>query len=99
MGNRFTASRTVTCAVGTEACTTPRARPIMSSMLAGYLKKPVSVVTNDGRVIFGTLTGMDQHINIVLGGSKERVYGGDNGVEEVVLGHFIVRGDNIAMVG
>lgn len=71
----------------------------MSAMLYAYIRKNVSVVTNDGRIIFGTLAGMDQHTNVILEGSKERVYQREKGVEEIELGHFIIRGDNIALVG
>ncbi|KAG1666196.1 DnaJ subfamily C member 2 [Nymphon striatum] len=53
----------------------------------------------DVSVIVGTLKGFDQMINLILDDSHERVYSSLTGVEQVVLGLYIVRGDNIAVVG
>uniref|UniRef100_T1IUW5 U6 snRNA-associated Sm-like protein LSm8 n=1 Tax=Strigamia maritima TaxID=126957 RepID=T1IUW5_STRMM len=47
----------------------------------------------------GTLKGFDQTINIILDESHERVYSTVQGVEQVVLGLYIIRGDNIAVIG
>lgn len=41
----------------------------------------------------GTLAGFDQRANVVLSDSKERVYSIDEGVEEVPLGLYLVKGD------
>ena len=43
----------------------------------------------------GTLKGFDQAINLVLDDSHERVYNTHMGVEQVLLGLYIVRGDNV----
>lgn len=43
----------------------------------------------------GTLKGFDQTVNIILDDSHERVYSATQGVEQVVLGLHIVRGDNV----
>lgn len=43
----------------------------------------------------GTLKGFDQTINIILDESHERVYSTTQGVEQVVLGLHIIRGDNV----
>ena len=43
----------------------------------------------------GTLKGFDQSINLILDDSYERVYRLDKGVEQAVLGLYIVRGDNM----
>jgi len=59
----------------------------------------VSVITADGRVIVGTLRGFDQTVNVILAGSHERVYSTSSGVEQVQLGLYIIRGDNIAVIG
>ena len=37
----------------------------------------------------------DQAINLILDESHERVYSSGGGVEEIVLGLYIVRGDNV----
>ncbi|XP_041457897.1 U6 snRNA-associated Sm-like protein LSm8 isoform X1 [Lytechinus variegatus] len=47
----------------------------------------------------GTLKGFDQTINLILDESHERVYSNTAGVEQVVLGLYIIRGDNIAVIG
>jgi LSM domain len=41
----------------------------------------------------GVLAGYDQKSNVVLSDSKERVYSIDEGVEEVPLGLYLVKGD------
>mmetsp|Transcript_1349 Transcript_1349/g.2086 ORF Transcript_1349/g.2086 Transcript_1349/m.2086 type:complete len:97 (-) Transcript_1349:67-357(-) len=71
----------------------------MASSLEELLDKMVSVITNDGRNIVGLLKGYDQATNVILGGCHERVFSPDAGVEQVALGLYIVRGDNIAVVG
>jgi len=71
----------------------------MASMLEGYVDKVVQVVTNDGRNIVGVLSGFDQTTNVILNECHERVFSSSAGVEQVVLGLYIVRGDNIALVG
>ena len=43
----------------------------------------------------GLLKGFDQHTNLVLDECHERVYSADLGVESVVLGLYIIRGDNM----
>lgn len=45
------------------------------------------------------MKGFDQTINIILDESHERVYSTTQGVEQVVLGLHIIRGDNVAIVG
>ena len=55
----------------------------------------ISVITNDGRHIVGTLRGYDQATNLILDECHERVYREDAGVETIVLGLYVVRGDNM----
>lgn len=43
----------------------------------------------------GELKGFDQTTNVILSGSTERVFSTEEGVEEVPLGVYIIRGDNI----
>ncbi|NWJ10528.1 LSM8 protein, partial [Crypturellus undulatus] len=67
-----------------------------------FLSEPpgtVAVITSDGRMIVGTLKGFDQTINLILDESHERVFSSSQGVEQVVLGLYIVRGDNVAVIG
>jgi U6 snRNA-associated Sm-like protein LSm8 len=71
----------------------------MAQALEGYVNHIVSVITADGRIIIGTLKGFDQTINLILDDSYERVYSTAQGVEQVLLGLYIIRGDNVAVVG
>jgi U6 snRNA-associated Sm-like protein LSm8 len=45
------------------------------------------------------LKGFDQTVNVILENSHERVYSSASGVEQVSLGLYIIRGDNIAVIG
>ncbi|GAA99504.1 uncharacterized protein L969DRAFT_47297 [Mixia osmundae IAM 14324] len=69
------------------------------SSLQGYIDKRVLVITADGRTILGDLKGFDQTTNVILSDSIERVYSLEEPVEEVPLGLFVVRGDNVTLVG
>ena len=71
----------------------------MAQVLDGYINKLVNIVTADGRVIIGTFRGFDQRINIILDDSHERVFSTTDGVEQVLLGLYIIRGDNVALIG
>ncbi|CAM9732755.1 unnamed protein product [Scytosiphon promiscuus] len=71
----------------------------MAASLQELQGKLVSVITGDGRQILGNLKGYDHTINLVLEGCKERIYSQARGVEQVQLGLYICRGDNIAVIG
>ena len=43
----------------------------------------------------GIMAGFDQKSNVVLSDSKERVYSMDDGVEEIPLGLYLVKGDQM----
>ncbi|CAD5219714.1 unnamed protein product [Bursaphelenchus okinawaensis] len=74
--------------------------PYMAQELDTYLNKVVSVITGDGRNFVGLMKGYDQTVNIILENSHERVYRGEQlGVEQVELGLYVVRGDNVAVIG
>ena len=45
------------------------------------------------------MKGFDQTINIVIDDCHERVFNAITGVEQVPLGLYIMRGDNVAVVG
>lgn len=70
-----------------------------STSLEPLVDQTISVITNDGRNIVGVLRGFDQATNLILDESHERVYSTKAGVEQLVLGLYIIRGDNIAVVG
>ncbi|CAL5096622.1 unnamed protein product [Urochloa decumbens] len=65
--------------------------------LESLVNQVISVITNDGRNIVGTLRGFDQATNIILDESHERVYSTKEGVQQLVLGLYIIRGDNIVV--
>jgi U6 snRNA-associated Sm-like protein LSm8 len=67
--------------------------------LADYVNQIVTVITCDGRNIVGLMLGFDQTINVILQDCHERVYSLDEGVQQVPLGLYIVRGDNVAVIG
>eukprot|EP00929_Paragymnodinium_shiwhaense_P117615 TRINITY_DN8844_c0_g2_i2.p2 TRINITY_DN8844_c0_g2~~TRINITY_DN8844_c0_g2_i2.p2 ORF type:complete len:115 (-),score=23.13 TRINITY_DN8844_c0_g2_i2:92-385(-) len=69
------------------------------ALLETLIDQQISVVTNDGRLFVGLLRGFDQTSNVVMSDCQERVFDSDKGVEQVVLGLYVVRGDNIAVVG
>ncbi|KAF5314529.1 hypothetical protein D9611_007191 [Ephemerocybe angulata] len=69
------------------------------SSLQGYVDRRVTLILQDGRVIVGLLAGFDQKSNVVLSDSKERVYSTDEGVEEIPLGLYLVKGDMITLIG
>ena len=71
----------------------------MASALKEMIGKPISVITCDGRNIVGTLRGYDQVTNVILEECHERVYSMDAGVEQVVLGLYIIRGPFAASQG
>ncbi|XP_062522741.1 U6 snRNA-associated Sm-like protein LSm8 [Corticium candelabrum] len=71
----------------------------MAGTLESCVNQTVAIVTNDGRIIVGLLKGFDQTINVILENSHERVYSSASGVEQVALGLYIIRGDNIAVIG
>ncbi|KAM3300850.1 hypothetical protein ACQJBY_041732 [Aegilops geniculata] len=66
--------------------------------LESLVDQVISVITNDGRNIVGTLRGFDQATNIILDESHERVYSTKEGVQQLVLGLYIIRGDNICLL-
>jgi U6 snRNA-associated Sm-like protein LSm8 len=68
------------------------------SFLETFINRLVHVITTDGRVIVGFLRGFDQTTNIILESATERVYTCE-GVEVEPLGLYILRGDNIVVVG
>ena len=61
--------------------------------------KVVTVLTLDGRTLVGTLRGLDALCNLVLEAAHERVFSPAGGVEREPLGHFLVRGETVAVIG
>lgn len=59
----------------------------------------VSIITSDGKLLVGTLKGIDNGTNIILDDSHERVFSEDQGVEKHHLGLCVIRGENVAIIG
>ncbi|EAN31155.1 LSM domain protein [Theileria parva strain Muguga] len=71
----------------------------MAPILEQFIECSVFVISVDGRVFVGVLKGFDQLTNLVLYNCLERVYHPDAPVEELELGIYLLRGDNIVLVG
>ncbi|KAG8883009.1 hypothetical protein FRB97_007383 [Tulasnella sp. 331] len=69
------------------------------SALTGYVDRRVLLIMHDGRTIVGTLAGSDMKVNVILSDAVERVYSPDEGVEEVPLGLYLVKGEQIVLIG
>ncbi len=71
--------------------------------LQQLIDRKVSVVTHDGRYIIGQLVGFDQTTNLILQNAIERIFPTLSSdsllLEEIPLGLYLLRGDNIAIVG
>ena len=61
--------------------------------------KEVSVLTNDGTHLVGTLRGVDKVTNLVLANTHERIYSVHAPVVVNPLGLYILRGDNCMCIG
>lgn len=59
----------------------------------------VVIVTQDGRLLTGVLKGLDQTTNIILTECVERIIYPDREPEMEELGLYIMRGDNVVLVG
>jgi len=73
--------------------------PVFHSSRFVSSPETICVITSDGRVITGELVGHDQVQNLILNEAQERVYTDDAPVETVDLGLYVIRGDNVCMVG
>ncbi|KAK3362724.1 hypothetical protein B0T25DRAFT_14257 [Lasiosphaeria hispida] len=72
------------------------------SLVHNYLGKKVCIITTDGRNLVGTLASHDNTTNLVLKGTVERVIRSADEEEpsaEVPLGLYIIRGENVCVVG
>lgn len=70
--------------------------------LSTYISKRVLIITTDGRTLIGTLESYDQQTNLILSGTIERIIRPAEDEEEsssVEHGLYLVRGDNVVLVG
>jgi U6 snRNA-associated Sm-like protein LSm8 len=79
-----------------------RDRLELTMSLQSYIDQKVLIITVDGRTLVGTLLSCDQVTNIVLNDTVERIIRPADDPEpssEVSHGLYLVRGDNITIVG
>ena len=76
-----------------------RVVPAMSSNLSTFVDKLVTIITTDGRLLVGYLRGYDQTTNLILSAAQERTISPDEPGTTEDLGLYILRGDNVALVG
>ena len=69
------------------------------SALESLLGRDVLVLTNDGKILKAVLEGFDQACNCILSKTQERVYSTDQPVQVLQHGLFLLRGDNLAVIG
>lgn len=57
------------------------------------------IITSDGRTLTGLLRGVDQTTNVILSDAEERIFVRGENVQIEPLGLYLLRGENIAIVG
>lgn len=63
------------------------------------IAEQVLIITSDGRTLTGLLRGIDQATNIILSDAEERIFSRGEKVVIEALGLYLLRGENIAVVG
>lgn len=59
------------------------------------LRRTHTILLNLDYLKQGTLAGSDMKVNVILSDAVERVYSPDEGVEEVPLGLYLVKGEQM----
>ncbi|CAL5221532.1 g3740 [Coccomyxa viridis] len=72
--------------------------PPPGAALVEDLDKRLLVQLRDGRKLIGTLRSFDQFANLVLEGAVERIVVGNLYAEDP-LGLYVVRGENVVLLG
>lgn len=70
-----------------------------SPLLQDFVGQLCQVMTKDGRIYRGTVAGLDRVCNTTLSNCQELIYSGDAPIELLPLGLYIIRGDNIGLIG
>ncbi|KAG5440424.1 hypothetical protein PCK2_000557 [Pneumocystis canis] len=68
------------------------------SALQAFVNQKVTIVTSDGRVLTGHLTGFDQTTNLIVSQVDEKLFSMEGTQVTSVDGVYLVRGDNIALI-
>ncbi|ODV84581.1 hypothetical protein CANARDRAFT_223461 [[Candida] arabinofermentans NRRL YB-2248] len=69
------------------------------SSLQPFLEHKVKVITTDGQLFIGILEGYDKTINLVLSSTIERIFSIDEPKNDIELGTYLIRGDQVVCVG
>ena len=70
-----------------------------SASLIDMVDKKILCILRDGRHLIGNLRSYDQFANLVLQETIERIYTHPNNYGIKEWGIFIVRGENVALMG
>lgn len=70
-----------------------------TAAIVGSVDRKVFVLLRDGRILFGVLRTFDQYANLILQHTIERIYLKDNKYSEKDHGVFMIRGENVVMLG
>ncbi|CCJ31332.1 unnamed protein product [Pneumocystis jirovecii] len=65
------------------------------SALQAFVNKKVMIVTSDGRILTGHLTGFDQTTNLIISEVDEKLFSMEGTQVTKVDGAYLVRGDNM----
>ena len=69
------------------------------ALLEDFVSAKTTVLTCDGRVFIGMLQGFDQATNVILTQCEEREFSKDDAPQTHYYGLYVIRGDNIAVIG
>lgn len=70
-----------------------------AAAIVGSVDRKIFVLLRDGRNLFGILRTFDQFANLVIQDTLERVYLDNGRYGETYRGVFLVRGENVVMMG
>ncbi|SCU96302.1 LAFA_0G05600g1_1 [Lachancea sp. 'fantastica'] len=71
-----------------------------TAAIVGSVDRKIFVLLRDGRMLFGVLRTFDQYANLILQHCVERIYvTKQNQYAECDRGVFMVRGENVVMLG
>lgn len=70
-----------------------------AAAIVGSVDRKIFVLLRDGRNLFGILRTFDQFANLVIQDTLERIYLDNGRYGETYRGVFLVRGENVVMMG
>ena len=69
------------------------------AQLERMLGRHLMFVSNDSKILMGRLEGFDQACTLVIFDCHERVFDPKQGAQTLRHGLFMLRGDNLALIG